>query len=58
MSAMHSKKAYLVQARGLLKNTLPYISDAAIEYIFNERSNLNFTEAYHQLSLIDVTKVL
>lgn len=56
MSAMHSKKAYLIQSRGRLKNTFAYISEAAIEYIFNERSNLNFTEAYRQLSLIDINE--
>ncbi|KAL7508679.1 hypothetical protein ACHAXN_005771 [Cyclotella atomus] len=46
-------KAYLLQSRGLLANFFPNISDAAIEHIFNDRSNLDFTEAFRQLKEID-----
>jgi hypothetical protein len=53
MSAnLRPTKAYLDQSRGLLKNSFSQISVKAIEFIFNRRANLNFTEAHRLLTLI------
>ena len=52
MPPKRATKAYLRQSRELLQNSFPCISDSAIEFVFNRRSNLNFTDAYHQLTAI------
>lgn len=53
MAEQQRRKAYILQSRDFLKNTFVDVSDGVIEHIFNKRSNLNFTDAYHYLAAIN-----
>ena len=43
-------KQYITDSRDLLKNSFLTISDAAIEYVFQNRCRMCFTRAYRQLT--------
>lgn len=52
MPSKRPSKDYIIQSRELLQQSFPHVSQQAIEFVFNDRSNLKFTDAYHQLKVL------